>query len=218
MEENETMVTAEIETFLDSRFRGQNLTAPASDQSITNWFHAVRQGDETAADRLWNHYVRKLTSVARRRLATDVAYDEDDLAVSVFDAFFRAARDGRFGEVQNRDDLWSLLVVFAARKANDRRKNVNAAKRKLDSGIEMVPAEAAASQDDDPEFNTMMADQCRQLIEALQDPELETVALSRLDGQTNSEIAKQLDCSERTVIRMVILIRTIWTEMLEASE
>ena len=41
------------------------------------------------------------------------------MALSAFDSFCRAAERGRFPQLNDRDDLWRLLVVIAERKAID---------------------------------------------------------------------------------------------------
>jgi RNA polymerase sigma factor (sigma-70 family) len=62
-----------------------------------------------------------------------------------------------------------------------------------------------------PEFAAMMAEQCRRLLDQLRDPELQALALAKLEGYTNKEIAERLDCSVRRVERRLKLIRKKWT-------
>jgi hypothetical protein len=45
--------------------------------------------------------------------------DEEDVALSAFDSFCRAAEQGRFPRLGGRDDLWALLVLTTVRKAAD---------------------------------------------------------------------------------------------------
>ena len=47
-------------------------------------------------------------------------------------------------------------------------------------------------------------------LEALADPELRQVALWRLEGYTNREIADRLDCTERSIERKLERIRSKW--------
>ena len=44
------------------------------------------------------------------------AADEEDVALSAFDSFCRGAEQGRFPQLDGRDDLWHLLVVITVRK------------------------------------------------------------------------------------------------------
>src|SRR5262249_33994778 len=48
-------------------------------------------------------------------------------------------------------------------------------------------------------------------LEALADPELRWIALLRLEGYTNREIADFHDCTERSIERRMERIRSKWT-------
>ena len=61
-----------------------------------------------------------------------------------------------------------------------------------------------------PEFAAMMTDECRQLFGSLSDESLRVVALLKLEGHSNEEIAKSLDCGLRTVERKLEVIRKRW--------
>src|SRR5256714_3134997 len=56
---------------------------------------------------------------ARRRGLPRRAADEEDVALSAFASFCRGAERGRFPRLDDRDDLWKVLVVITARKALD---------------------------------------------------------------------------------------------------
>ena len=179
----------------------------AGSNSVTGWLHAVRSGDDQAATQLWERYYRRLLSLARKRLVHDAEYDDEDLAVSVFQSFFTNLKDGDY-KLDDRDGFWSLLVVMTVRKANDRRKRVQAAKRQIPG--QCVDSGEAVAVGPTPDLAVMMAEQCKAMLQQLADPELEKVALLKLDGYSNPEIASELDCSVRSVGRMMSLIRTIW--------
>jgi len=61
------------------------------------------------------------------------------------------------------------------------------------------------------EFAAMVADGCHSLLKRLHDDSLRQVALLRMEGYTNEEVADRLGCSLRTVARKVELIRRTWT-------
>lgn len=61
-----------------------------------------------------------------------------------------------------------------------------------------------------PEFAAMMAEECRRLLEKLADADLRALALAKMEGYRNEEIAEQFDCSMRTVERRLHLIRKKW--------
>jgi len=43
--------------------------------------------------------------------------DEEDIALSAFNSFFRGATEGRFQQLNNSEDLWQVLAMLAERKA-----------------------------------------------------------------------------------------------------
>ena len=66
-----------------------------------------------------------------------------------------------------------------------------------------------------PEFAAMMGDECRRLLEKLGDPQLRELAVAKMEGCSNREIAQRLDCALRTVERRLKLIRDEWRQELE---
>jgi hypothetical protein len=45
--------------------------------------------------------------------------DEEDVALSALDSFFRGARRGRFSDLADREGLWRLLYQITVHKAVD---------------------------------------------------------------------------------------------------
>src|SRR5690349_15832552 len=102
---------------------GASTTSPrkppmSSDGSITHLITRLKEGDRAAADGLWRVYFERLVALARSRLrgATRLA-DEEDVALSAFDSFYRGVERGRFPTLDDRDDLWQVLFVLTVRKA-----------------------------------------------------------------------------------------------------
>ncbi len=91
------------------------------EHSVTHWIHEIKMGDSAAANALWEHYFEKLVGLARRKLGGRPRRmaDEEDVALSAFDSFCRAAEKGRFPNLADRDGLWRLLIQMTARKAVD---------------------------------------------------------------------------------------------------
>jgi hypothetical protein len=65
--------------------------------SVTAWISQLKAGEAAAAQPLWERHFRRLVALARRKLqATPCrAADEEDVALSAFDSFFRAAHRGQ---------------------------------------------------------------------------------------------------------------------------
>lgn len=191
----------------------------ATEHSITTWIGLLREGDGHAAQQLWERYFARLVEFAQRRLRGTCrrSGDEEDVALSAFHSFFRAA--DRFPRLNDRDDLWQILVMLTARKASQERRRQRSLKRGGRVGEEgrLCPVAPEAPELDEivgsepsPEFAAMLAEQFQVLLEALPDDELRGVARLKLDGHTNPEIATALGCSLRTVERKLMLVRGFW--------
>ena len=51
------------------------------------------------------------------------------MALSAFDSFCRGAEQGRFPRLEDRDDLWQVLVMITARKVCDLKEHEGRRKR-----------------------------------------------------------------------------------------
>ncbi len=92
----------------------------SAEGSVSNWIGQLKAGDREAIQQLWERYAQRLVALARARLggAPRRAADEEDVALSAFHSFCRAAERGRFPRLLDRDNLWRLLVVLTSRKAS----------------------------------------------------------------------------------------------------
>jgi hypothetical protein len=79
----------------------------------------LKKGDAAAIERLWADYFQRLVGLARKYLPKDSrrAADEEDVALSAFQSFCKGAAAGQFPKLDDREDLWRLLVVITLRKA-----------------------------------------------------------------------------------------------------
>lgn len=185
----------------------------SSEGSITRWIGQLQAGNLDAAQPLWERYFRQLVSLARHKLhaARPQVADEEDVALSAFDSFCRGLKRGRFPDLQDRDNLWKLLVVLTARKACHlmrdelRQKRGGGQKASGADDLEQVVAEEPS-----PDFAAEVAENCQRLLDLLGDEELRAIALSKMEGYTTEEIANQLECAPRTVERKLRLIRSLW--------
>jgi DNA-directed RNA polymerase specialized sigma24 family protein len=55
-----------------------------------------------------------------------------------------------------------------------------------------------------------VAEECERLLCSLEDAGLRSVAVWKMEGYTNAEIAAKLDCGLRSVERKLRLIRSTW--------
>jgi DNA-directed RNA polymerase specialized sigma24 family protein len=203
----------------------------SSSGSVSIWIAELKAGDSLAAQRLWEGYFPRLVGLARKKLREmprRVA-DEEDVALSAFDSFFSGARAGRFPCVTGRDDLWPLLVTITARKALQLLRRQGRQKRgggavRGDSAFQGAPVagedepglEQVVGSEPTPEFAAQMAEECQRLLGALSAGDLREVAVWKMEGYSNEEIAAKLNCVPRTVERKVALIRTLWEQLAPA--
>lgn len=150
--------------------------------SVTIWIERLKAGESTAAEPLFAAYFQRLVELARRHLRglRGATADEEDVALSAFDTFCRAAEAGRFPRLEDRDDLWQLLLMITARKAVDLRRRESRAKR---GGGKVIPASALADDPEEaadafaavmgreptPELAVQAAEECRRLLQQLGD-------------------------------------------------
>jgi len=191
----------------------------SSSPSVTAWIGQVKAGERAAAQKLWERYCTRLVRLARAKLPVGRRRfdDEEDVALSAMDSFLRAAERGRFPNLHGRDSLWALLVTITARKAW---KVARREKRIREVGESALGARGDNSQgqggweqvlgrEPTPELACQVADRCRRLLDRLS-PELQSVALWKMEGFTNAEIAQRLGCVAGTVERKLRVIRKIW--------
>jgi DNA-directed RNA polymerase specialized sigma24 family protein len=190
--------------------------------SITQCVLRLKAGDKESAQFLWERYFSRLVCLARKKLQACRRHgadeDEEDAALSAFDSFCAGAARGQFPQLNDRTDLWRLLVVITARKASAQAQRRRAAKRGGDwcrvrsshTELEDTPLAELTGSEPSPEFAALVADQYRYMLARLGDEQLQHIAVARLEGYTVDEIAAQLACARRTVARRLDLIRQLW--------
>jgi RNA polymerase sigma factor (sigma-70 family) len=198
--------------------------------SVTRWLRQLEGGDRAAAQGLWEHYFHRLVGLARQAMAGAPrrAADEEDVALSAIDSFFRGVQRGRFPDLFDRDSLWPLLVEITRCKSLDLVRREKAQKRGGHLRAEPEPAPAAGSssvvpaveqvfdREPTPEFAAQMTEECRRLLDGLGDAELREVALLKMEGYTVEEIAGRLGCAAVTVKRKLRRIRSLWAQEVTA--
>jgi len=192
---------------------------------VTHWLGLLKGGNQAAAQELWQRYFRRLIGLARKKLQGRPrgAADEEDVALSAFDSFCRGAEQGRFPKLEDRNNLWHLLMVITARKAarlvRDETRQTHGATVLGEAALEGLAGESderaleqVLGSEPTPEFAAQVAEEWRRLLTCLGDRDLEAVALGKMEGYTNAEIAAKLGCVSRTVERKLQLIRSIWKQ------
>jgi DNA-directed RNA polymerase specialized sigma24 family protein len=194
--------------------------APTSEHSVTLWLEQLQAGDAAAAQQLWQRYVERLIRLAGRKLG-DLprrVEDEEDVVLSAFHDFLRGVEEGRFTQLDDREDLWQVLVMLTERKAigggQVRGESVLAADFPLSSaapGIGQLPG-----CDPTPQFAAQVQEEFSRLYRLLEDDTLRQIARGKLEGYTNAELAARLGLSLRAVERKLQLIRRQWSQERES--
>ncbi len=196
----------------------------SSKGSVSQWLDQLQAGEQAAAQKLWQRYFLELVDLARKKLqgAPRGAADEEDLALSTFASFCHAAERGRFPQLDDRHDLWRLLVIITARKASNYRRDANRQKRSgaiAARSSSTTPAEIDLDQilshEPTPDFAAQVAEECQRLLRSLDDAQLSSIALWKMEGYTIEEIAVKLSCVPRTVQRRLRLIRRLWEQEID---
>jgi DNA-directed RNA polymerase specialized sigma24 family protein len=193
--------------------------------SVSGWLDGLKAADPVAVQQLWERYFQRLVRLARKHLQGQRPglADEEDVALSVFDSFCRGAGAGRFPRLDDRDNLWRLLVVLTARKASHLVRDQSRQKRggkvvpvpvPADPSGDQTTLEQILSREPTPEFAAQVADQYQQLVACLSDQTLAAVVSWKMEGYTNEEIAQKLACTPRSVYRKLGIIRGLWEKEL----
>jgi RNA polymerase sigma factor (sigma-70 family) len=198
--------------------------------SVTGLFNALCSSDplvrDPAAHAICNRFTAALLALCSHSLSQRLRAkaDPDDLVQSAFAAFFARQTSKEPFDLKDRDALWNLLVTITLNKARNLANHYSAGCREVnreqpqeddatDEGgalpapmwmlarmdrSEPTPAEAALLKE---EFELRLAS----LPE-----DLRQIALCKLEGCTNLEIAEKIGRVERTVENQLSRIRRRW--------
>lgn len=196
------------------------------EHSVTQWIAGLKAGDQEAARHLWEGYFHKLVRLVERKLPAQSrrAFDEEDVALSAFKSFCFGVAEERFPDLEDRGNLWAILVVIATRKVQAYVETQNRQKRGggqvrgdsvfLGQGVsgELAGFDAVAGKEPSPAFVAQAEEACEQLLAALGDDMLRRMAILKMQGCTIDEIAVETGCTKRAVQRRLEIIRRTWRE------
>lgn len=194
------------------------------EHTVTRYIKGLRQGDSLAAQKTWERFVDRLVRLADKRLKSlpRKATDEEDIVQQAFADFFVQVRQNRFPKLDDRHDLWQVLCMLVDRRAVDQIKKGNAKKRGggavrgesvfLERDGSALPAGLAGIPDMMPtaDFEQELSEALRARLDSFENNEHRQVALLKMQGFTNDEIANKIGSSVRTVERWLQDIRKAW--------
>jgi DNA-directed RNA polymerase specialized sigma24 family protein len=200
--------------------------AMTDNDNITQWIGGLKAGDQESARKLWEGYFHKLVRLVEHKLPAPArrAFDEEDVALSAFKSFCFGLAEERFPDLNDRGNLWAILVVIATRKTHAYIESRNRQKRgggqvRGDSvfvgqatGEELAGFDALAGKEPTPAFLAQAGEACERLLDALGDDTLRSMAILKMQGFTIEDIAAKTGCTKRAVERRLEIIRRTWRE------
>lgn len=200
--------------------------ASESENSVSQFIDGLKLGDERAAQEIWQRFYQRLLAQADHKLKASPrkAMDEEDVVQRAFADFFVQVRQGRFPKLNDRNDLWQVLAMLVDRRAKDQIKRQNT--QKAGGGrvhTESVFLVGETSGGDNgiaqirdalptPELAMELIELMQSRLTVLRDDEQRQIALYKMQGYSNREIAELMQSSERTVERNLHSIRNQWED------
>jgi RNA polymerase sigma-70 factor (ECF subfamily) len=184
----------------------------------------LRAGDRGVVREFCDRYGPALNRIADRKLPDAVRrrVDAEDVVQSACRTFFRRAQNGEF-LLDDSDSLWRLLCAITLTKVREQARFHLRQRRGVDrehglpeakdeSRCEVPILEPGQNPAEVAEF----ADQFRSLLDQL-DPEQQRVVDLKIQDYTNEQIAEMLNCSERTVRRILKRVQSVLSQVFQAD-
>jgi RNA polymerase sigma-70 factor (ECF subfamily) len=190
------------------------MAEPAEDKNLVDLF---RQGNQDAARQIYDRYLDRLLTLARRRISQRLAsrVDPEDIVQSVFRTFFVRIKEGQF-VFDEQDDLCKLLMRITLHKTLRQVAFHKAAKR--DPTQETPQGEhhqdqlmALFTREPTQEATVAFLDQLEHFLGQLR-PQERTILEMRLQGHSNEDIATKLGIYDRKIRRVIEHVRDIATK------
>ncbi len=187
-----------------------------SDES-QRWIRGFRENDDIAVTDFWSRYEERLRRLAERNLSDRMKrrIDADDVVQSAFRTFLRRAGQDEF-ELRDRQNLLSLLTTITLNKIRQKVRHFAAQKRGGDSDQYFETMADLGGNQPTPDEEAAL----REIEELLRgfDEEQQQVVDLKLQNHTNEEIARRMQCSERTVRRMIKRVENTLEKLIGDAE
>ena len=177
-----------------------------------------REGDESAATRLFERYVGRLVGLARSRLSERMKrrVEPEDVVQSAYRSFFRKASDEIY-TLEKSGDLWKLMAAITVSKVRGQVEFRTAQKRGVyteesvgASGSVYQVSPLAVAEDPTPDDAAQVVEELQNVMQKLDPLHREILELA-LQNNDVEAISEKVERSARTVRRALQQVR----EMLE---
>ncbi len=195
--------------------------------SVTGWIEELKAQDPEAQRKIWHRFVARLVKFANKKLsnAKCSVVDAEDIASMAFYNFFEKTPE-QFERLVNRNDLWQILTMLAERRAIDEQRKwfnqrngsgrvVNESNIGPEQDDNLNGMDHFASVDAPPEIQIILAEEAKTRLDLLEDDVMCQIAIDKLQGYKNNEIAEKMMMSLRSVERKLSLIREILSKSSE---
>lgn len=161
--------------------------------AVGKWALAVNAGDQRELNSLWAEFTPSLQQLAEEWLAKSLprTAPDDGTGLLPFESLISQLKNREL-RFRGGDELWRLIGVVTLSRIPD---------AEIERSIKIA---------------SQMVHVIRPLLDELADADLESVALLKLKGSTNDEIAAVLNCTRRTIQRLLKLVREIWEGQIES--
>ena len=170
---------------------------------------------------VWNKYFERLLRFAKKQMRgmPKIASDEEDITLSVLKSVCLSAREDK-QSVPDADSIWGLLVLICKRKIANQYAYQRRIKRDASRSESLFSSPALLQQLESreihPEVLLQFNERVDELFQSLEHETLKQVAMLKVQGYTNQEIAVRLECSLSTIERKLRLIRELWSRESES--
>jgi hypothetical protein len=149
----------------------------------------------------------------------DRSIDEEDVAQSTFRTVYLAVMNGKYPDIEDRRDLWRLLLVSTLNRVRRHHRDSHTLKRSVNELVTQDQSRRRLIMEiSGPDAQAEMADLIETLFRRLdqEDPtgELRQIALLKLEEHSASAIARRLKRRKNHVLQRIRLIRILWEESL----
>ena len=189
--------------------------------SITQWLQRLQDGESDAAKEIWSRYYPRVIRLAAIQLikSDDRSIDEEDVAQSTFRTVYLAVMNGKYPDIEDRRDLWRLLLVSTLNRVRRHYRDSRTLKRSVNELVTQDQTRRRLLLEiSGPDAQAEMADLIETLFLRLdqEDPtgELRKIALLQLEEHSASAIARRLKRRKNHVLQRIRLIRILWEESL----
>ena len=177
----------------------------SASSSFARLLQKLQVQDQEGAAKIVERFAADLIALAARRLGSSLRrkVDPEDAVQSVFLTFFRRLASGEFDGLQDWESLWGLLACITACKCTNLREHFDRQRRnrKLETPIDKEIISPMPRPEDALMLEELIENVTRDVPRGK-----EVVDLRQL-GHSVEDVAQEADCSERTVHRVLALVK-----------